>query len=226
MAVRDKSGALRAASMVAALLWTALVHADSWPQPPPPPGAATSEVARRMVFNGIDMRAQVFQSNRPAADVIAYYRQLWKPGVVVNRLGNAQVIAHRAGDYFITVQVRDFDGGSKGEVGVTDVATVRKNFVPGDGVPLPMGSKVFNDIAYPDDPTPARTVAMRNGLSPQQNATFFRDRLTADGWKPSDANQCPTDTCVLRYERGDSKMTLVLSPVEGQSQVMINLLNP
>jgi hypothetical protein len=212
--------------MAAALLWTALVHADSWPQPPPPPGAASNEIAKRMIFNGIDMRAQVFQSDRRAADVIAYYQQLWKPDVVVNKLGNAQVIAHKDGDYFITVQVSDYGSGSKGEIGVTDVTTVRKDFVPGKGVPLPMGSKVFNDIAYPDDPTPARTVAMRDGLSPQQNATFFRDRLTADGWKPSDANTCATDSCVLRYERGDSKMTLVMSPVNGQSQVMINLLNP
>lgn len=226
MATRGKPGAWRKVLAGAAWLSATLVHADSWPQTPPPPGAATSEVAQRMVFNGIDMRAQVFQSSRRAADVVAYYQQLWKPDVVVHQLGDAQVVAHKEGDYFITVQVRDFGGGSKGEVGVTDVATVRKDFVPGAGVPQPMGSKVFNDIAYPDDPTPARTVAMRNGLSPQQNAAFFRDRLAADGWKPSDANRCAADTCVLRYERGDSKMTLVLSPIGGQSQVMINLLNP
>lgn len=200
--------------------------AFGWPQPPLPAGTATADVARRIVFNGLDMRAQTFQSRQSRTDVVAYYRKLWDGKVVVNAMGNAEVIGHQQGDYYITVQVSSFGNGSKGNIGIVDIASAPKHFERGSGLPRPMGSKVFNDIAYPDDPTPARTVAMRNTLSPAQNASFFREHLIADGWKPADAGQCAGDDCVLRYERGDSKITLVMNRLAGQSQVVINELNP
>ncbi len=200
--------------------------AFGWPQPPLPSGTASAEVARRIVFNGLDMRAQTFQSQQSQADVVAYYRKLWDGKVVVNAMGNAEVVGHQQGDYYITVQVSRFGSGSKGDIGIIDVASAPKHFERGAGLPQPMGSRVFNDIAYPDDPTPARTVAMRNALSPAQNASYFRERLMADGWKSADASQCASGSCVMRYERGDSKMTLVMSQLDGQSQVVINVLNP
>ena len=200
--------------------------ASGWPQPELPDGTATADVARRIVFNGLDMRAQTFQSRQSQADVVAFYRKLWDGKVVVNAMGNAEVIGHLQGDYYITVQVSSFGNGSKGNIGIVDVASAPKHFERGSGLPRPMGSKVFNDIAYPDDPTPARTVAMRNTLSPAQNASYFRERLLADGWKPADAGQCAGDDCVQRYERGDSKLTLVMDRQGSQSQVVINVLNP
>ena len=81
-------------------------------------------------------------------------------------------------------------------------------------------------LAYPDDPVPARTVAMRNTLSVRQNAQWFQERLQGEGWKPADANRCQDDGCVQRYERGDSKLTLMLSGAGGQSQIVLNELRP
>lgn len=207
-------------------LLTGIASAASWPDVSLPQGTQTTEVARRIVFNGLDMRAEIFATPKSPADVVAFYKILWKGEVVVNATGKAQVIGHKQGDYYITVQVTGSGAGSKGNIGIVDVESAPHDFERGKGLPRPMGTKVFNDIAYPDDPTPARTVAMRNSLSPQQNAAYFRERLGADGWKPADANQCNGDVCVMRYERADSKMTLVMTPLDGQSQVTINLLNP
>lgn len=210
-----------------ALTWLpTLASAASWPQVSLPEGTQTTDVARRIVFNGLDMRAEVFATSRSPADVVAFYKKLWKGQVVVNRSGKGQVIGHKQGDYYITVQVSGSGAGSKGNVGIIDVESAPHDFQPGSGLPRPMGSTVFNDIAYPDDPTPARTVAMRNTLSSRQNATYFRERLGAEGWKPADTNQCASNACVMRYERGDSKMTVVMTPLDGQSQVTINLMNP
>lgn len=205
---------------------SSVAHAASWPQPPLPDNTDTVDVAQHIVFNGMDMHAQVFRSQQSQAGVVAFYRRLWSGEVVVNPMGSAQVVGHLQGDYYVTVQVSAFGNGSKGNIGVLDVATVPKHFERGKGIPRPMGSTVFNDISYPDDATPARTVALRNALSTRQNASYYRERLGADGWKPAEADACTGDTCVMRYERGDSKLTLVLSPRDGQSQVMINLLNP
>jgi len=196
------------------------------PSLPLPPQTDTVDVARHIVFNGLDMQAQVFRSQQSQADVVAFYRKLWGNEVVINKLGDALVVGHRQGDYYFTVQVTAFGGGSKGKLGIVDVDSVPKGFVPGKGLPAPMGSRVFNDISYPDDAVPARTVGLRNTLSPRQNATFYRERLAADGWKPADANRCEEDSCVMYYSRGDSKMTLVMSQAEGQSQVIVNVLQP
>lgn len=179
-----------------------------------------------MVYNGVDMHAQVFMSTATVDQVLAFYKKEWGNEAILNRVGNAQVVGHHEGDYLVTVQVSSYGAGSKGTIGILDTASTKPDFVPGKGVPQPMGSLVFNDISYPDDPVPARTVAMRNTLSPQQNASFYRERLAADGWKPADKNQCAANSCVMYYHRGDSKMTVVMSPEEGHSQVVINVMDP
>lgn len=205
----------------------AVALADSWPQPPLPDGTKTADVAQHMVFNGLDMHAQVFRSNQTPAQVVAFYRNTWNGRVVVNPLGDAQVIGHRDGDYYVTIQVSPAGGGSKGNIGVVDVADAPHDFQPGKGLPRPMGSTVFNDIAYPDDRVPARTVAMTNALSPRQNAAWFRERLAGEGWKNVDDNRCAQDACVLGYERGDSHLALVATRTrDGHSQVVLNVQQP
>jgi hypothetical protein len=213
----------------AALLLPALASAGlfGWPEPPLPAGTQAEPVAERIVFNGLDMRARVFRSSQGVQDIVDYYRKAWNGQVVVNKVGDATVIGHRDGDYFVTVQVSAAGSGSKGDIGIVDVASAPKQPELGKGLPRPMGSKVSNDIAYPDDPVPARTVAMRNSLSPQQNASFFRERLAGDGWKPAADGRCTDDGCVLSYARGDGKMTLVVARAgDGQSQVVINVQQP
>lgn len=222
-----RTSAKRRLAWIAFALLSYTAHASSWPSAPVPSGTRTDEVAQHIVFNGLDMRAQTFVSTRSQDELIAFYRKAWDKEVVVNRMGSAEVIGHRDGDYYITVQVSSSGSGSKGNIGIVDVASAPKHFVPGKGLPAPAGSKVFNDIAYPDDSVPARTVAMRNGLSPTQNGAYFRERLLADGWKVSDAGTCGGNDCVMRYERGDSKLTLlVMRERDGQSQVLINVLQP
>jgi hypothetical protein len=68
---------------------------------------------------------------------------------------------------------------------------------------------------------------MSNGLSASQNAQFFREHLAADGWKPSDDNRCSGTSCVLSYERGSRKMTMVVTQGNGnRSQVVVNMQDP
>jgi hypothetical protein len=199
----------------------------SWPDPPVPAQTQVSSVANRIVYNGLDMRANVFESQQSSADIQAFYRKLWGDRLVVNKMGDNQVIGHREGDYFVTVEVADAGGGSKGRIGVVDLASAPKHMQLGKGLATPDGTKVFNDIAYPDDPTPARTIAMGNGLSANQNAQFFRTHLLAEGWHPSDDNRCLGTGCVLSYERGSRKMTVVVAQGNGnRSQIVVTMQDP
>lgn len=223
MLIRSSSGRLLAATLIVFVL---PAYAASWPQPPLPPDTNVADVSKQMVYNGVDMRAQIFQSTVSAEQVVDFYKKKWGKEAILNSIGDAQVVGHQEGDYLVTVQVNGYGAGSKGTIGIMDTKSSKPDFVPGKGLPQPMGSLVFNDISYPNDPVRARTVAMRNDLSPQQNANFYRERLAADGWKPADRNQCTPDSCVMYYNRGDSKMTVVMTPGEGKSQVVINVMDP
>lgn len=198
----------------------------SWPEPPLPLDTTTQSVAGRIIFNGLDMHAQTFTSPRSPDEILAFYRKVWRGQVVVNSMGSEQVLGHREGDYFTTVQVSPSGSGSKGNIGVVDVATAPEHFVPGKGIPTPMDSKIFNDISYPDDPIPTRMIALRNQLPMQQNGSFYRERLEGEGWKPLN-DRCASSGCVLDFQRGDQKMNLVIEPQKNvRSQIVMTIQNP
>jgi hypothetical protein len=203
--------------------------ASSWPDVPRPENMTVSDVSGHIVYNGADMRAQVFHARASVKDIVAFYRRRWGRRMVVNAMGNSKLIGHKQGDYFITVQVRGLAGGSEGKIGIMNLATVPKHITLGKGLPTPMGSVVINDIRYPDDPMPARTVTMGNDMSPRQNTAYFRERLEGQGWKPEATNRhCRgTKPCLMQYTRGDSKMTWMAIPGKhGGSQVVINMQQP
>lgn len=205
---------------------SAMAGLFSWPEPPLPLATTTQSVAGRIVFNGLDMHAQTFTSPRSPDEILAFYRKVWREQVVVNQMGNEQVIGHREGDYFMTIQVSASGSGSRGNIGVVDVASAPEHFVPGKGIPTPMDSKVFNDIRYPDDPIPTRMIALSNQLSPQQNISFYRERLEGEGWKPLN-DSCTSSGCVLDFQRGDQKMNLVIEPQKNvRSQIVMTIQNP
>jgi hypothetical protein len=198
----------------------------AWPPPPVPPDSSTQDVAGRIIFNGLTMQAQTFRSTHSPKEIVAFYRQRWAGQMVVNQMGHEQVIGHHQGDYFMTVQVSTAGSGSQGNIGVVDLASAPTQFEPGKGLPKPMGSKVFNDILYPDDPIPARMVALQNALSPRQNASFYRERLAGEGWKPLD-DHCSASGCVLDYQRGDQKMNLAITAGQNdRSQLVMTIQNP
>lgn len=206
-----------------------VAHAGSprFPAPPLPEGVELAPVAKRIVFNGVEMRASVFRSSLPVDSVVVFYSREWKGRVVTNTLGDATVLGHADGGFFTTVQVRSVAGGSEGQVGIVDTDSAPKQFEPGKGLPKPVGSKVFNDILYPDDAVPARTVGLRNGLSPLQNAAYYRERLAGEGWKPEVGEHCSAEGCVLGYSRGDAHLTLVATPDgSGASRVVMTVQQP
>ncbi len=179
-----------------------------------------------MIYNGTDMRGQVFTSSQSAADIVRFYRQLWGKQSVLDQMPGWQVIGHREGRFYITVQVRPDGSGSRGNIGVVRIPAERARVELGAGVPHPSNTTVFNDILYPDDRTPARTLAMMNSLSVQQNASYYREHLAAMGWKPADMHTCPSGaaSCVMNYEQGSRKMMVAVTANASHSQIVINLM--
>jgi hypothetical protein len=217
------------------LLWSALLpavsSASAWPDLKLPDGTRAAEVSSHMIYNGTDMRGQVFTSPQNAADIVKFYRQLWGKQSVLNQIPGWQVIGHRDGDFYVTVQVRPDGSGSRGDIGIIRIPAERTKVELGAGVPHPSNTTVFNDIIYPDDKTPARTLAMINALSVQQNANYYREHLAATGWKPADTHTCTdgASSCVMNYEQGNRKMMVALTTNAAHSaipmaEIVINLM--
>jgi hypothetical protein len=179
-----------------------------------------------MIYNGTDMRGQVFTSSRPAVEIVKFYRQLWGKQSIVNDIPGWQVVGHREGNFYITVQVRPDGSGSRGDIGIIRIPTAKTQVQLGAGVPHPSNTTVFNDIIYPDDRTPARTLAMINNLSVQQNTNYYREHLSASGWKPADTHTCiqGAASCVMNYEQGSRKMMVTLRSNGSHSEIVINLM--
>lgn len=205
------------------------VHAQaSAPDVPLPPDTQKADVSQRIIYDGLEMHASVFSSTLTQQQVVDFYKQKWGK-VAVNSLQSSKIVGHPDGDYFVTVQVNAYGSGSKGTIGIVrlpDSDAPRPKL--GAGLPQPDNTKVVNDISYPDDAVPARTVLMMNALSVDQNAEYFRSRLIANGWKDASANQCHggTGNCVMQFDRGNSRMTLVTESAREGSQVLINILDP
>lgn len=199
------------------------------PDVPVPPHTQTAQVAKRIIYNGLDMHAQVFRSTLTQAQVVDFYQRQWGKKIAVNTLRSDQVVGHLEGDDYITVQVTPDSAGSKGTIGVVKLPPDGASKPQlGRGLPQPFGAHVVNDIRYPDDRTPARTVLLVDQLSPDQNAGYFRSRLIANGWKDANVNQCAYSAshCVMEFSRGNSKMMFVAQQVQGRSEVLMNILNP
>jgi len=211
---------------IGSALLPALAGASSWPEVKQPDSMHAAEVSSHMIYNGTDMRGQVFTSSQNAADIVEFYRQLWGKKAVLDQIPGWQVIGHREGDFYITVQVRPDGSGSRGDIGVTRIPTEKSRIELGAGVPDPSNTNVVNDIVYPDDRTPARTLAMANVLSVEQNASYYREHLAATGWKPADSHTCTygAASCVLNYEHGNQKMMVALTRNGAHSQIVINLM--
>ncbi len=168
------------------LLLLAAAPCRAWIRVEAPPAASLEWVAEDMVYNGVPMRIQFFRSKAAPGEVLAHYRQRWSDGgrkqYVENRLGPWETIARGLGEFFVTVQVRPTaSGGSEGYLAQRPLA-VRATPVLGQGIALPPGSEVVNDILNRDIHRPARTLLAFNSLPVDANAAFFRERYTRDGW--------------------------------------------
>jgi len=216
----------RVLSLLGTVLLPSLSSASSWPDVKVPDGTHAAEVSSHMIYNGTDMRGQVFTSSQNAADIVKFYRQLWGKQAVLDEIPGWQVIGHREGAFYITVQVRPDGSGSRGDIGITRIPAERTKVELGAGVPHPSNTNVVNDIIYPDDRTPARTLAMANRLSVEQNASYYREHLAATGWKPADSHTCTygASSCVLNYENGSRKMMVALTRSGSHSEIVINLM--
>lgn len=214
--------------MLCLLLLLAVAPCRAWTRVETPPAASLEWVAEDMVYNGVPMRIQFFRSKVAPGEVLAHYRQRWSDGArrqyVENRLGPWKVISRAVGAFFITVQVRPASGGgAEGYLAQRPLAAKARP-VLGQGVALPPGSEVVNDILSRDAHRPARTLLAFNGLSTDANAAFFRERYAREGWTIASDAKGQGGVRQMVLQRDGEEMSLALSFRNGKTALGATLV--
>lgn len=226
------AGACRAAKRAAAALllvlaWPAIAQSAAWPDVPTPEGASSEWVSRHMVYNGIDMRALRFRSDASREDAIAFYTKAWRGKVVRDEVAGKTVLGHHTGGHYVTVELAQDGAATQGTVGIMRLLDGPPARPPGQGFARPAGSEVVNDIRYLDTAREARTLVLRNGISPYANQQFYRQRLGAQGWRATGRGTCGANAraCMADFEKDDgSRMRMTIRrDADDRTTVVANL---
>jgi hypothetical protein len=209
---------------------TALAATDACESFKDAPGRWQS-VAESMVMNGVPMTVRQMTSDKRPAELIAFYRQAWtqagQPSPLEYPVEPWQVVAVARGRCFYTFQVQAKGSGSTGFLAISHApGPVRAT--PGGRFPMPGGTDVINDIAHNDLGKTGRTLFLRNGLSLEGNAVFFRDNMTDQGWTVLAEKRVNTPRgpgIVLDLKRQLEQGQLTISRSDGHSYVLFHYMD-
>jgi hypothetical protein len=193
-------------------------------------------IAPDMRMNGMSTNIRAFNSALPVSAVLAYYRTLWaglatneRPGSLEQDMNEWKIISTVENECFTTVQVRPEVSGSYALVSVIKKpdpsARVEK---VGANFPKLPGSKVLNDFEYADGVRNARTIVVSNKSNMAANVDFYRTELKSRGWVPVIERQPESVhgiSHVMVLKRGLEEASIVMSPAEGQIQVVANIVD-
>ncbi|MBB1088709.1 hypothetical protein H4F99_09425 [Lysobacter sp. SG-8] len=204
---------LKGAIIACALLCNS-AQAWAWPNVRLPAGSTGEMVSEHMKYNGLDMQSSRFVSRQGVDDIVAFYAEQWPGQHVVDKVESKTIIGHAEGDHFVTVELEDVGGGTRGTVGIMKMPADGQVPTLGEGFYRPAGTEVVSDIVYLDTPGKTRTLVLQNELSPYVNQQRYLQRMRAEGWSVVESAGCrPSSTqCVARFERSQGgKMALAIT---------------
>jgi hypothetical protein len=176
---------MRATLMALSLACSTATAQTPWPAIEAPQGARSVVVAPDVVLNG--QRSRIVQVDS-AADVDAlaeHYRNRFGARRVDNRLGDAQIVAMRDGDFFHTVQVRRLSaaGGAQATIITTAIAPTpsRSAALKDTQSWLPHGSVMQQTMEATDQGVRSITVSVSNTHSVQRNRDLLLQAMAQRG---------------------------------------------
>jgi len=205
--------------------------------PSVPDNIVVQMVAESMRIHGVPTSIRAFNAPQLSVGaVLAYYRALWtplatktRPGYMEQPLNEWQMISTVQEDCFTVVQVKAVGRGSYALISITQnpdrqpkLEKIEKNF------PVLPGSKVMNDFDHEDGIRNARTLVVTNGSTMSANINYYRNELKAQGWVTTMENKpqgAANPAYVLSVKKGLAEANLVISPVDGQVQIITNIVD-
>jgi hypothetical protein len=204
----------------------------SCPPFPLPPKAKTEAVASQLDFNGIPMRILRLESELSTDALRKFFRERWpsregQRGAIEYPVPGWQVVAMLQGICFYTAQIRPFGrNGSEALLGVTIPPAERPPVR--EALSMPPGSDMLNDLAHQDGKKTARTVMLRNGLTPQANIEFYLRTLGAEGWnvlQRTRIERADAQGEVMVLRKGQRELTLTALRAGQSSNLVLNFVD-
>jgi len=214
-------------------LWMSSAVAAEWPVVEPPPGAQVQTVADDMKYNGVPMRIRQFSTDGSVDNVLWYYRQKWTDGgkqkIADNSVAGWRVLGRQAGDYYVTVQVRQRQqGGAEGYIGVSPLPSLKESPRVDMLFPRMPGSEVISDVDSNDSGKIAKTLILRNDHSVQSNQSYYESMMPGQEWRQQKSLRADQDMSrrVLYFERRKQSASIVINPApNGGSMVVVNIVS-
>lgn len=208
----------------------------SCPPPPVPSSAKVSLVARRIRVDGIPMAILTIASPEPREVLIGWYRKEWtnlkgEPRYIVYPIGAYQVIAHKAGSCFITVQLAATREGASGFVAVSNESDVEPLHHPPAAFAF-AGATVLLHDASDDGGKIGRTWVMTTRAPLSQVVSTYVTDLRRHGWHVVSASLLRAaegrQSYVTDWQRGRRLLHAVFSRrASGQSAiVLVEVIRP
>jgi len=197
---------------------------------PVPKWLDRTEVAEKMIVNGIPSTVDYFESYRGVEELLQFYRQQWndgsngRSGYREANVASWHVISRLEDGYLYTVQVQKNNGfGIKGYLAVADLKEIEKKEDRVASIPKMSGSRVINDSTSFDSGKKGRTLLLINKYSAASNSVFYRNYYLDRDW----GTLVDTDSrgaFVLVFKKAGQETHLVISEKGGVSHVVMNIV--
>ena len=196
---------------------------------PAPLGTQLTVVAPQIAVNGLPMAIVAARSPLAPTDFLRFYTSAWTapdghPVYIRYPLGPWQVVAHRQGACFYTVQVRAAGSGSSALIGIS-TPTGRTNQPTLLDVTAPGDARVLTHMVSEDGGKLGNTWLLYSGNPPAAVARFYARALPAQGWTRVASRNVPGqhDVNAAMYQKGTSNLGLVVQPLRAGTAITVTV---
>lgn len=208
------------------LLWPGSLLALDFPAPP---DAQVASIAASTTALGMQLEIRRFEVRMSQAEVLAFYKDLWKDQAVESEMPPWRMIGTRKEGQFLNVQVQPRDTDTAwGYLSVSDLPErlEKKTYGVSMGPPFPMmsGTEVLDDQMSKDIGKQGRVLLLKNSFTPTANLHFYKNQLQGQGWEVlMDEQTAPRGGGYALYlTRGSESLSLTINRLEGETSVVVN----
>ena len=229
-----------AAAVCASLPAPPALAQRTWPSVALPGDAQAFSAGEELGVNGTPMRIRGFLSTRPTRDVAEWFRSSLGGTVVESRVGPKHILGQARGDFYVTVQLEQVAGGTRGLVATSDLKTAVEQHEQTQAdtqrwlLRLPAGSRILSRIGSQDGARLASQLVYSNGVGEERNGEVLRDVMREEGLRlereavggsegKAGDDGAPAAGRVLFFKGGGKEATAVISRLpDGRTSVVLN----
>ncbi len=188
---------------------------------PTMPDMRMSSLLGDATYNARPIMIRSFSADSSAAELISYYKRVWRDAFSESVAGQWQQISTLEGECFFTVQYSDMDGDSTfGRLVLSNLPEGGSGML-GEGVIKSGDTTVVSDLITKDGPKSGRVTVLTSANSVSEEVSFYQTQMDAKGWRAqSKFNEA--GGAVLVYRKGVDESNIIIMPAGEGTQILVN----